>query len=72
MENKINSMFKTAKWKLFDIKINGGVSECCECLIGGVPHTDANSVARINTGLEIIDVFFRANGVSAPIFIAAG
>jgi hypothetical protein len=69
MENKINSMFQTAKWKLFDLQINGGVCECCECMINGVPYADANSAARINTGLEIIDVFSKANGVSAPIFI---
>lgn len=69
MENKINSMFKGAKWKLFDMQINGGVGECCECLIGGVPYSDANSAARINAGLEIIDVFSQANSVSAPIFI---
>jgi AAA15 family ATPase/GTPase len=69
MERKINEMFGSVKWKLFDLQINGGVSECCECLIGGVPYADANSGARINSGLEIIDVFSRKNKVSAPIFI---
>lgn len=69
MERKINEMFGSVKWKLFDLQINGGVSECCECLIGGVPYADANSGARINAGLEIIDVFSRNNKVSAPIFI---
>ncbi len=69
MEKKINAMFRSVKWKLFDLQINGGISECCECLIGGVPYADANSAARINTGLEIIDVFSRENKVSAPIFI---
>ena len=69
MENKVNAMFRTARWKMFDVQINGGVSECCECLVGGVPYADANSAARVNTGLEIIDVFSRESGVSAPIFI---
>jgi|GEM_PF-5115208 len=69
MEKKVNSMFSNARWRLFDLQINGGISECCECLIGGVPYADANSAARINAGLEIIDVFSRMNGAEAPVFI---
>jgi len=69
LEEKINALFPTARWKLFDVQINGGITDCCECMIGGVPYDDANNAAKINAGLEIIDVISRARGITAPIFI---
>jgi hypothetical protein len=69
IEEQINAMFPTARFRLFDTQINGGIVDCCECMIGGVPYADANNAARINAGLEIIDVISRARGLTAPIFI---
>jgi hypothetical protein len=69
IEEKINAMFPTARFRLFETQINGGIVDCCDCMIGGVPYADANNAARINAGLEIIDVISRAGGITAPIFI---
>ena len=65
----VNSLFATAKFKLFKNLINGGMEEQCECLIDGVPYSDANSAAKTNAGLEIASALGRHFGFRAPIFI---
>ena len=68
-ENSVNSLFKYVKFKLFDSQINGGEKECCEVLIDGVPYNDANSAAKINAGLDVINAISMSYDVKAPIFI---
>ncbi|MFT9495813.1 hypothetical protein [Anaerosolibacter sp.] len=70
LEEKINSRFKYARFKLFDEQINGGVVECCETIYQGVPYSSGlNNAARINVGLDIINTLSEYYGFSAPIFI---
>jgi hypothetical protein len=69
LEDSINGRFKTVRFRLFDVQINGGVNECCETLINGVPFPDANHAAQINSGLEIISVLSDHYSVTAPIFV---
>lgn len=69
IEKSINGLFPTVKFKLFNHQINGGVSETCETLINGVPFDDANNAAKIQAGIEIINVLSKHNGISAPIFV---
>ena len=68
-EDKINSKFKKAKFKLFKELINGGIEETCETTFGGVPFSDLNSAMRINIGLDIINTLTDHYGINAPIFI---
>lgn len=65
----INSKFKTVSWKLFENQYNGGLKECCECTVGGVPYSTLNSGHRIVAGLDIIQSLSELYGVTAPIFI---
>ena len=65
----INSKFKTVSWKLFEVQINGGLKECCECTVHGVPYSTLNSGHRIIAGLDIIQSLSELYGVTAPIFI---
>ena len=65
----INSKFKTVSWKLFEVQINGGLKECCECTVNGVPYSTLNSGHRIIAGLDIIQSLSELYGVTAPIFI---
>ena len=37
LESRINSMFSGVKFRLFDTQINGGLVECCDTLVNGVP-----------------------------------
>jgi exonuclease SbcC len=69
LEARINSMFSGVKFRLFDTQINGGLIECCDTLINGVPWSDANNAARINAGISIINVLSNHYGQTAPIWI---
>lgn len=68
VEQKVNSTFSGVQFKMFSDQINGGMVETCETLVNGVPWTDANNAAKINSGLMIIDTLTRHYGVSAPIW----
>ncbi|MBO8169992.1 MAG: AAA family ATPase [Thermoanaerobacteraceae bacterium] len=69
LEEKINSRFKLARFKLFDVQVNGGVVETCETLYNGVPYSSLNNAARINVGLDIINTLSEHYDFTAPIFI---
>lgn len=70
LEERVNSKFKYVKFKMFRNQINGGLEECCEPCIKGVPFTsNLNTAARINAGLDIINTLCKHYEVNAPIFI---
>ncbi|MBO0959530.1 hypothetical protein J1P26_07260 [Neobacillus sp. MM2021_6] len=70
LEERINSKFKYAKFKLFSEQINGGITEVCETLFDGVPYSSGlNNAAKINVGLDIINTLSEHYGFSAPIFV---
>lgn len=69
ISDSINQHFKTVNFKLFDMQLNGGMKECCECTINGVPYSTLNSGHRIIAGLDIIQSLSELYGVTAPIFI---
>lgn len=68
-ENAINSKFELVKFRLFDTQINGGLIECCDTLVNGVPYTDVNNAHKILAGLDIINTLIKFYNTSAPIFI---
>jgi DNA repair exonuclease SbcCD ATPase subunit len=69
LEERINSKFKMARFKLFAEQINGGLQEVCETTYKGVPYNALNNAAKINVGLDIINTLSEFYGLSAPIFI---
>jgi DNA repair exonuclease SbcCD ATPase subunit len=69
LEERINSKFKMARFKLFAEQINGGLNEVCETTYQGVPYNALNNAAKINVGLDIINTLSEFKGLSAPIFI---
>ena len=69
VSDSINSHFKTVNFKLFEIQLNGGMKDCCECTINGVPYSTLNSGHRIVAGLDIIQSLSELYGVSVPIFV---
>lgn len=69
LENKINNTFKYVTFKMFDIQINGGITETCQALIKGVPFADANNAAKYNAGIDIINALSKFYGTTAPVFI---
>ena len=73
LEESINDCFKTVRWKLFDIQVNGGITDVCTCMVpcdtGLVDYESANTAAQVNADLEIINVLSDHYGVRLPLFV---
>lgn len=69
LEENINSRFKLARFKMFNVMLNGNVEECCETTYKGVSYRSMNNAARINVGLDIINALTSYYKVNAPVFI---
>lgn len=69
LENAINSNFEVVRFRLFDTQINGGLVECCDTLVNGVPYSDVNNAHKIIAGLDIIKTLSKFYNTTAPIFI---
>ena len=73
LEESINEKFPTVRWKLFDIQINGGITDTCICMIpcssGLVSYDSANTAAKINADIEIVNVLSEHYGVNIPLFV---
>ena len=69
IEEKVNDKFKFVKFKMFQILVNGGISEDCTCLINGVEFNDANTASKINAGIEVINVLSSFYEISCPVII---
>jgi hypothetical protein len=69
LEEKIGGHFALARFRLFDEQINEGLRETCETTYRGVPWPNLNHGAKINVGLDIIDVLGERLGFYAPIWI---
>ncbi len=69
IENNINSRFSIARFRLFRQQVNGGLEDCCDVMVDGVPYSDLNNAAKINVGLDIIETLSEHYGVSVPVFV---
>lgn len=72
--DRINERFSNVSFKLFDIQVNGGLKECCEIMIPSpngtdVPYASSNNAAKINAGLEVIEVLQEHFKARPPIFV---
>lgn len=69
-EEKVNSLFRTVKFRLFRMQMNGYVDMVCDAMVQGVPfRTSLNHGSQILAGLECIDVISKYKGLSLPVFI---
>lgn len=69
LEERINSHFEYARFKMFNVLVNGNIEECCETTYKGVPYRSMNNAARMNVGLDIINALTKFYNVTAPVFI---
>lgn len=71
MEQRVNSLFRTVRFRLFEYTNEGGEVDTCVPLVGvdEVPYPVANTAAQVLAGLEIIHVLQQHAGVSAPVFV---
>jgi len=69
LEDKINSRFKLARFKMFDVQVNGGVDECCETTVDGVPYgSGLNKGHQGLVGLDIINTLSAYYKFMPPVF----
>lgn len=68
---KVNRMFKIAKFKLFEPnKTNDGLTECCDAVAFGADrYGDINTAGKILVGIDIISTLSEHFGLSVPLFI---
>jgi exonuclease SbcC len=69
LEQRINGRFQIVKFKMYEDQINGGKAEACTTLINGVPYSDANTAAKIQAGLDIINTLSEHYDVKAPVWV---
>jgi hypothetical protein len=70
LTDRINKRFTYARFRLFNVLVNGAVEECCETTVGGVPYgSGLNHGAQMNAGIEILNVLSEHYGFVAPVFV---
>lgn len=72
LEESINQLFPTIRWKLFNVQINGGITDTCICMIpcrnAPVPYATANTASKLFADIEIINVLSKHYGIQLPLF----
>lgn len=70
LEEKVNGKFRLARFKMFDVQVNGGIFETCETIYNGVPYsTGLNAGHQIIVGLDIIRTLSEHYQFFPPIFV---
>ncbi|WP_461467095.1 DUF2813 domain-containing protein [Parvimonas micra] len=69
VQDKINDLFKTVDFRLFETQVNGEIKETCEVTVGGVPYPSVNNAGKINAGLDVINSLSEHFEKRVPIFV---
>ena len=70
LDEKINSKFKLARFKLFHTQVDGTLTDVCETTFDGVPYgSGLNNAAKVNVGLDIIQTLSDHYKFRVPIFV---
>ncbi len=69
VEKRVNSMFKTVTFKMYNVLLNGGEEEDCTAFYKGVPWQSLNSAGKIQAGMDIIETIGNYYGFVCPIFL---
>lgn len=69
VQDKINDLFKTVNFKLFETQVNGEIKETCEVTVNGVPYPSVNNAGKINAGLDVINSLSEHFEKRVPIFV---
>lgn len=70
IEEKINGLFKFARWKFFKKNIiDDNYTEICNCLHNGIDYNSINAASKINLNIDIVSSIGKAYGIEAPVFV---
>lgn len=68
-EQRINAMFKSVRFQLFDYTQEGNEFEVCIPIVNGTPYGVTNTAGKVNAGLDIINILCKFYKIYAPVFI---
>lgn len=69
-EEAINNHFQHVHWTMFRIQVNGGIEECCDATIDGVPvGAGLNTGGEMKAALDILNVLSEHYGLRLPVII---
>lgn len=69
-EANVSKKFDITNWKLFEMLQNGNTKDICEPLFDGIPfNSDLNTGARVNIGIDCINVLSEHFKLKCPIFV---
>ncbi len=68
-EQRINAMFKSVRFQLFDYTQEGNEFEVCIPIVNGTPYGVTNTAGQVNAGLDIINTLCKFYKIYAPVFI---
>lgn len=69
IDDTVSGYFRVVRFKLFREQVNGGLAECCEATVNGIPYASLNNGAKINAGIDIVRTLSDYYGVKVPLFI---
>lgn len=70
IEDSINRRFSLVRFRLFREQINGGLEDCCDVTVGGVPYASGlNDGAKVKAGIDIINTLSRHYDAQVPLFV---
>lgn len=70
LDEKINSKFGLARFKMFNVLVNGSLEETCVATYKGVPFDSGlNNGAQIQVGCDIIRTLSEYYGFHPPMFV---
>lgn len=70
IEDSVNRKFALVHFTLFREQVNGGLEDCCEVTVDGVPYNAGlNDGAMVNAGMDIINTFSRHYDTYVPLFV---
>ena len=69
IDDTVSGYFRAVRFKLFREQVNGGLAECCEATVNGIPYASLNNGAKINAGIDIVRTLSDYYGVKVPLFI---
>lgn len=69
LTDAVNSRFKLAQFRLFREQLNGGLADCCDVMVDGVPYDDINDAMKVNVGLDIIATLSAHYDCRVPLVV---
>lgn len=69
LQDRVNKLFPTIRFKMFNTLINGNVESTCVLTMHGVSYPNLSTSERIIAGLECIEAMCQFNQVFAPIWV---